>query len=77
MSLKISREVGGSRVSILVIFGWFGGRVGEKATRVLRDPLSPRRTGDADFPRPALLKALASGFRISRQTDQPQPRQVL
>ena len=28
--------------------------------------LSPRRTGDADFPRPALLKTLASGMHRSR-----------
>jgi len=34
-------------------------RVGERATES-RDPLSPHRTGDADFPRPALLKTLAS-----------------
>jgi hypothetical protein len=52
-----------------------GGRVGERATKY--GPLSRRRTGDADFPRPALLKALASGIRFSRQTDQPQPCQVL
>jgi hypothetical protein len=40
--------------------------------------LSPRRTGDADFPRPALLKTLASGlhtarFGRARQTNQSQP----
>src|ERR1039458_1392683 len=56
------------------------GRVGERAT-VDRGPLSPRRTGDADFPRPALLKALASGMRCPRlgrasQTHQPQPLQM-
>ena len=39
------------------------GRVGEKATQE-RGPLSPRRTGDADFPRPALLETLASGMHI-------------
>ena len=52
------------------------GRVGEKVTPA-RDPLSPRRTGDADFPRPALLKALASGMRSSRHADESQLRQVL
>src|ERR1039457_4575970 len=45
------------------------------------DPLSPRRTGDADFPRPALLKTLALSLRRSRfgrarQTHQPQPLQM-
>ena len=39
--------------------------------------LSPRRTGDADFPRPALLKTLASGMHSPRKTDQPQLLQVL
>src|SRR5450432_657971 len=53
------------------------GRVGERATEN-RDPLSPRRTGDADFPRPALLKTLASSlhrtrFGRTRQTHQTQP----
>ena len=52
-----------------------GGRVGERATKC--GPLSPRRTGDADFPRPALLKALASGVRSARKADQPQLRQML
>ena len=42
----------------------------------MRDPLSPRRTGGADFPRPALLKTLASGMRKAHQTDKPQPVQV-
>src|ERR1051326_2571366 len=39
------------------------GRGGERATQE-RGPLSPRRTGDADFPRPALLETLASGMHI-------------
>ena len=51
------------------------GRVGEGATR-WRDPLSPRRTGGADFPRPALLRTLASGMRILRQKNEPQLLQV-
>ena len=57
------------------------GRVGERTTPTKRDPLSPRRTGDADFPRPALLKTLASGmhrprFRRAGPTHQPQPCQL-
>jgi hypothetical protein len=39
-------------------------------------PLPPRRTGSADFPRPALLKILASGMHKPRKTKQPQPRQM-
>src|ERR1039457_6768418 len=42
-----------------------------------RDPLSPRRTGAADFTRPALMKALASGMRKFRQWNQPQLRQMI
>src|SRR5258708_235327 len=52
------------------------GRVGERVTEQ-RDPLSPRRTGGADFPRPALLKTLASGMRTTCETEQPQSLQVL
>jgi hypothetical protein len=39
--------------------------------------LSPRRTGDADFQRPALLKTLASDLRRFRKKRQPQLLQVL
>jgi hypothetical protein len=46
-----------------------------------RDPLSPPRTGDADFPRPALLKTLASSLHRPRfgrtgQTNQTQRSEV-
>jgi hypothetical protein len=59
-------------------FFFRAGRVGERATAFGCVSLPPRRTGDADFPRPALLKTLVSGIHSSRiggprQTDQPDP----
>src|SRR5262245_36043675 len=45
--------------------------------RGTRTKPSPRPTGDADFPRPALLKPLDSGMRRTRHSDQPQSRQML
>jgi len=42
---------------------------------VNRDPLAPRRTGEADFPRPALLKTLASSLHRSRFGRKPRQKQ--